>query len=285
MGCCMASVMETSSEAERASWMAALFLVNKVQVSCVGVTQHSSSAGWCQEQTTSGSMGVCRSLLINAVFLPPCLLKVVSTGGLVFLWGKAAPSGPGAALTGPCSFSAPNRDRSGTPGVKVSERSVNLGWSQLPEPLLSGLEFLVGNLQNTRKSNGEVVPRAGVGGGPCHPSDCGDPDLLAPCVRGLCRMEGRGGGVQGRSPCLGQWVALGRTWLLPRGHPHLALPSLCPWRTVAPHPRTQAFLALRGPLIVSSYPPPSPLEHSALSCKPWDSSKNCFLRRMQFQPF
>ena len=45
-----------------------------------------------------------------------------------------------------------------------------------------------------------------------------------------------------------------------------------------PTPSIQAFLAVQGPLIVGSYPPLSPLEHSALICKPLGQFKELLFK-------
>lgn len=75
-----------------------------------------------------------------------------------------------------------------------------------------------------------------------------------------------------------QWVVLDRTWLL-LCHPHLALPPLSvPGGQWPPTPSIQAFPAVQGPLSVSSYPPPSPLEHSALICKPLGQFKELLFK-------
>lgn len=134
----------------------------------------------------------------------------------------------------------------------------------------------MGDLQNTRKSNGEEVPRAGVGGGgPAIFLTAGIQTLGSTCPRSVL-MEGRGSGALLVPMAVG---GAGQNLAASLGHPHLALPPLSvPGGQWPPTPSIQAFPAVQGPLSVSSYPPPSPLEHSALICKPLGQFKELLFK-------
>ena len=84
----------------------------------------------------------------------------------------------------------------------------------------------------------------------------------------------------------GQWVALGRTWLLLVVIlTWICLLSLSLEDSGPPTPHTQAFPGVQGPLIVSSYLPPSPLEHSALICKPLGQFKELLFKQDEILAF
>lgn len=96
-------------------------------------------------------------------------------------------------------------------------------------------------------------------------------------------MEGRGSGALLVPRAVG---GAGQSLAASLGHPHLALPPLSipggQWPSTS---SIQAFLAVQGPLIVGSYPSPSPLEHSALICKPLGQFKELLFKEDAFLTF